>query len=56
MGGGGGVGGEGRSRRPNVVVFVVWSALIVGKLVGVAWGRKSYLVPPKISSSSILEL
>ena len=44
-----------KSRSPNVVVFVVWSTLI-GKLVGVAWGRKSYLVPPKISSSSILEL
>ena len=28
---------------PNVVVFVVWSALIVG-------GRKSYLGPAEISS------
>ena len=44
-------GGGGRNRRPNVVVFGVWSALIVGKWVVVAWGRKSYLGTAKISSS-----
>ena len=28
-----------RDRRPNFVIFVVWSALIVNGLVVVAWGK-----------------
>ena len=39
-----------KNRRPNVVVFAVWSALIVGGWVVVGWGRKSYLWPAEISS------
>ena len=38
----------GSDRRPSFV-FVVWSALIVGGWVVVAWGRKSYLGPVKIA-------
>ena len=37
----------GGNRRPNVVVFVVWSALIVGGWLVV--DRKSYLGPAEIS-------
>ena len=40
----------GRDRRPNFVIFVVWSALIVGRWVVVAWSRKSCLGPVEISS------
>ena len=40
----------GRDRRPNFVIFVVWSALIVGRWVVVAWSRKSCLGPAEISS------
>ena len=32
------------------LVFVVWSALIVGAWVVVGWGRKFYLGPAEISS------
>ena len=39
-----------RDRRPNVVVFVVWSALIVDGWVVVAWGRKPCVGPAEISS------
>ena len=39
-----------KNRRPNVVVFAVWSALIVSGWVVVGWGRKSYLWPAEISS------
>ena len=31
-----------RDRRPNVVVFVVWSALIDNWWVVVAWGGRKY--------------
>ena len=34
---------EGRDRRPNFVIFVVWSALTIGGWVVVAWNRKSFL-------------
>ena len=40
----------GRDRRPNFVIFVVWSALIVSRWVVVAWSRKSCLGPAEISS------
>ena len=40
----------GKNRRPNVVVFVVRSALIVGGWVVVGWGRKSYLGSAEILS------
>ena len=40
----------GRDRRPNFVIFVVWSALIVGRWVVVARSRKSCLGPAEISS------
>ena len=35
---------EGRNRRPNFVIFVVWSALIVVEWV-LVYSRKSYLRP-----------
>ena len=40
----------GRDRRPNFVIFVIWTALIVGGWVVVAWSRKSCLGPAEISS------
>ena len=40
----------GDNRRPTVVVFIVWSALIIGGWVLVGWCRKSYSVPAEISS------
>ena len=40
----------GRDRRPNFVIFVVRSVLIVGGWVVVAWSRKSCLGPTEISS------
>ena len=46
----------GKNRRPNVVVFAVWSALIVGGWVVVGWGRKSYLGPAEISSLCVPDL
>ena len=39
-----------KNRRRNVVVFVVWSALIVGGWVMVGWGRKYYLGSAEILS------
>ena len=39
-----------RDRRPNFVIFVIWTALIVGGWVVVAWSRKSCLGPAEISS------
>ena len=39
-----------RDRRPNIVVLVVWSAVIVGGWMVVAFDRKSYLGPAEISS------
>ena len=41
----------GRDRRPNFVIFVVWSALnAVGGWVVVGLGKESCLGPPEISS------
>ena len=40
----------GRDRRPNFVIFVIWTALIVGGWVVVAWSRKSCLGLAEISS------
>ena len=40
----------GGDKRPNFVIFVVWSALNVDGLVVVGWGRKSCLGLPEISS------
>ena len=37
-----------RDRRPNFVLYVVCSALIVGGWVVLAWSRTSYLGPAKI--------
>ena len=34
-------GNGGSGRRPHFVIFVVWSALIVGGWVVVAWSRNS---------------
>ena len=42
-------GAGGRDRRPNFVIFVVWSVLIVGWWVVVAWSRNFYLGPPESS-------
>ena len=42
--------------RPNFVIFVVWSALIVGKWVVVAWSRKSYVELAEIISFVFLVL
>ena len=39
-----------KNRRPNLVVFVVWSALIAGGWVVVGYGRKSFSGPAEISS------
>ena len=45
---------EGRNRRPNFVIFVVWYTLIVGGWVLVrvlvSWSRKSCLGPAEIAS------
>ena len=41
---------KGRDRRPNFVKFVIWSALIAGAWVVVAWSRKSCLVSAEIAS------
>ena len=30
----------GKDIKPNFAIFVVWSALIIGEYVVVAWGRK----------------
>ena len=35
---------------PNFVIFVVWSTLIAGGWVVVAWSRKSCLGPAEIAS------
>ena len=40
----------GENRRPKVVAFVVWSAVIGGGWVVVGYGRKSYSGPAEISS------
>ena len=45
-----------RSRRPNFVVFVVWSALIVGRWVVKVWGRRSCLGPAENASFVFLAL
>ena len=40
---------RGRHRTPHFI-FMVWSALVVGGCLMVAWGRKYYLGPAEISS------
>ena len=45
-----------RNRRPNFVIFVVWSTLIVGGWVLVAWSLKSCLGPAEIASFVFLVL
>ena len=40
----------GRDRRPDFVIFVVWSALIVDGWVVMAWSKKSCLGPAAILS------
>ena len=47
---------RGRGRRSNFVIFVVWSALVVGGWVIVGWSRKSSLVPAEITSFVFLVL
>ena len=39
-----------RHRRPNFVIFIVWSTLIVGEWVQVDWSRKSCIEPAEIPS------
>ena len=39
----------GRDRRSNFVIFVVWSALIVGGWVVLTWSKKSCLGLAEIS-------
>ena len=46
----------GRNRRPNFVIFVVWSALVVGWWVLVTWSRKSCLEPAEIASFALKSL
>ena len=43
-----------RERAPYFVIFVVWSALVVGGWVVAAWGKKSYLGSAEISSTVYL--
>ena len=45
-----------RGRRPNFLIFVVWSALIAGGWMVVLWSRKSSLGPVKIASFLCLVL
>ena len=40
----------GRDRRPNFVIFVIWSALNVDGWLVVGWGRESCLGLPEILS------
>ena len=46
----------GRSRKSNVIVFVVWSALITGRWVVVTWSKKACLGPAEIPSFLCLVL
>ena len=46
--------GRERDRAPHFVIFVVWSALVVGGWVVAAWGKKSYLGPAEISTTVYL--
>ena len=39
-----------RKRKPNLIIFVIWSALIVDRWLVVAWNRMSCLGPAEISS------
>ena len=43
-------------RRFNFVIFVVWSAIIVGRWLVVAWGGNSCFSPAEISSLVLLVL
>ena len=47
---------RGRGGRCNFVIFVVWSALVVGGWVMVGWSRKSSLAPAEITSFVFLVL
>ena len=40
---------DGVDRKPNLDIFVVWSALIVGGWVVLLWGRRSCLRPAVIA-------
>ena len=44
-----------RDRRFNVVIFMVWSALIVGRWLVVAWGEKYCFALAEISSLVLLD-
>ena len=46
----------GRERESNYVIFLVWSALIVGGGMVVAWSRNSCLGPAEIASFVLLVL
>ena len=43
----------GEATEGLILFFVVWSALIVGGWVVVAWGRKSCIEPVKIASFAV---
>ena len=45
---------DGVDKRPDLDIFVVWSALIVGGWVVLAWGRRSCLRQAVISSCVFL--
>ena len=45
-----------RGRKPNFVIFVIWSALIAGGWVVVACSRKSCLGPAEFASFVCLVL
>ena len=45
-----------RDRKPNFVIFVIWSALIAGGWVVVACSRKSCLGPAEFASFVCLVL
>ena len=45
---------DGVGKRPDLDIFVVWSALIVGGWVVLAWGRRSCLRPAAIASCVFL--
>ena len=46
----------GIDRKPNFVIFLVWSAFIVGGWVVLAWSRDSCLGPAEIASLVFLVL
>ena len=46
----------GETRKPNFVVFLAWSALIVDGLVILAWNKISCLTPAEVVSFVFLVL